>query len=168
MAHTRVHIQAWANKLAQATVVDSSRIDSEELVELENAGASEPVYLLKFSRAPEAFRVALQEGSELEGVRGTMAREGLDMQPEEWDGGRVLVHPHQYRGTMAAATALRTRYMTSHLIVSASILPTLEAVILALPRRLKSKLVTISVLTFEPVRAPGAHGGRRIIGGRLI
>ena len=74
MAHTRVHIQAWANKLAQATVVDSSRIDSEELVELENAGASEPVYLLKFSRAPEAFWVALQEGSELEGVRGTMAR----------------------------------------------------------------------------------------------
>ena len=78
----------------------------------------EHVYLLTYNRAPEKFRVALVEGSELEGVRDSLRDHGFAY---VWESAKVFVHPWQYEDVLENLQAEEIMLKNVHVIVSASL-----------------------------------------------
>ena len=109
----------------------------------------EPIYLFAFSRAPEDFRKALEEGPELEAVRNALVASGRCNRMEF--GAKLLVHPHQHSCVMDAVKAWGGQVKHWHAFVSLSITPLLAEAVLPLSPNLKISLKEASVVTFAPL-----------------
>lgn len=139
----RPHIEHVAVKLGEQRVEEPIRsIDEEDRTPEDNSdGETDTIFLYPYNRAPEEFRSVLLEGDKLDRIRKSMKAAGCDffLQPS---GAKVFVWPEQYPAVMRALRQWQWNkpLKASHVIISKSLLPDLEATIEELASRKNVRL----------------------------
>jgi len=132
--------EAWAsfveNRIQQDNDEGVVSDAAEELPQCEN------IYLLQFSRYPHEWRQALMEGVALRLCRDALLGEGHTCVLTS--GAKVFVHPWQYNDVKGAICGMELR--PYHVIVAQSLEHLVEESLVQVPRQLKVKLKSRTVV----------------------
>lgn len=115
--------QDWADHVAW--LIEQGR--REEIID------SEPVFLLEYTRYPEAFRKALCEGAALQSCR--TALDDAQLQWHMQSGAKVFVHPCQYKDALVAVAQRGIGLRPFHVVVAESLLQYVELSLADIPCR---------------------------------
>lgn len=113
---------------------------------------TERIYLLEYTRHPEAFRQALAEGALLQQCRDALEGAGY-----KWllgSGAKVFVHPCQYTHTALAIVQDGVHLRPYHVVVCESLLYQVEASLADLPYRQGARVRRQKVLANAEVLVP--------------
>lgn len=119
----------WADSVAERIRSRPNPASADDGVE----GETENILLLPYTRAPEAFRIALLEGPELRAIREEMHDAGLTCVLDR-SGAKIFVKPHQYSLALNAFRSVNAP-RSSHVIIAEQYLPALEAAIATIASR---------------------------------
>lgn len=96
----------------------------------------EQVFLFRFSRTPIEFKNALERGPQLATVRDEMTAAGCACTlPSPHAGAKVFVWPPQYQTVMDAIGQLGMPLFSSNVVILESLMPCLEDLVVAIPRK---------------------------------
>lgn len=121
---------------------------------MEESSASERVFLYPYQRAPSEFMNALLTGPDLKPIREKMA-EAHCPHVLEGSAAKVFVWPHQYSMVLARLSNLDQPLRSSHVIVTESLLPSLEAAVSTIPSLKNVRVKRNSVRVVQEVLGQG-------------
>jgi len=99
----------------------------------EDQTAEEEIFLLKYNRAPEAFRMALLEGPELRQCRDALREHDLACVLESL--AKIFVHPWQYEEVIKTLQVQKVELKNVHVIVASSLEHLVQIALEKIPSR---------------------------------
>lgn len=124
--------------------VESESTGSIDINEIPDVAAFEELLLLRFTRHPAQFEVAIHEGPELEPLRAKMMEEGCE--PRLPSGASLFVYPEQYAAARAVLADKHVKHY--HVCVSKAFFPLLMDAVHSLASRLKVRLRSVDIVAY--------------------